>query len=119
VVFHFAAPFVLLLSRDLKRNANRLMWIAVAILVMRFVDFFLLVSPEFMADGVNMHMMPPAQTGEEPHFSHFFIHWLDLAAPIAIGGLWIWGFLTQLAQRPLLPVRDPHLAEALEGAGGH
>jgi hypothetical protein len=22
------------------------------------------------------------------HASHFFVHWLDLAAPLAIGGLW-------------------------------
>ena len=32
------------------------------------------------------------------HVSHFFVHWLDLAAPLAIGGLWLWMFFTQLAQ---------------------
>jgi hypothetical protein len=119
VVFHFAAPFALLLSRDLKRNAGRLVTIAIAILVMRFVDFIFLVSPDFSASGANMHLLPPAQPGEEAHVSHFFVHWLDLAAPLGIGGIWVWLFLTQLAERPLLPVRDPHLAEALESAGSH
>ena len=47
------------------------------------------------------------------------MHWLDLAAPLAIGGLWLWMFFTQLAQRPLLAVGDPYLREALETAGGH
>jgi hypothetical protein len=40
-------------------------------------------------------------------------------APLAIGGLWLWMFLTQLAQRPLLAVGDPYLREALETTGGH
>jgi hypothetical protein len=119
VVFHFAAPFALLLSRDLKRSAPRLVMVAIAVLVMRYFDFLYLVSPDFSADGPNLHLLPPPQPGEAPHASHFFFHWLDLAAPLAIGGIWVWFFIAQLAQRPILPVRDPHLAEALEAAGGH
>src|SRR6185503_7496935 len=42
VVFHFALPFVLLLSRDLKRNANRLIVVAVGVLLMRVLDLFFL-----------------------------------------------------------------------------
>ncbi len=119
VVFHFAAPFALLLSRDLKRNASRLVMVAIAVLLMRLLDFHFLVSPDFAAEGPNLHLLPPAQPGEESHSSHFFLNWLDLAAPVALGGIWIWLFLTQLVQRPLLPIRDPHLADALENAGGH
>ena len=51
--------------------------------------------------------------------SHFFFHPLDLAAPLAIGGLWLWMFYTQLAQRPLFAVGDPYLRESLESTGGH
>jgi hypothetical protein len=100
IVFHFALPFALLLSRDLKRNATRLVTVAVGILVMRVVDLFFMVAPEFATAG-------------------FRLHWLDVAAPLAVGGIWLWLFLTQLSQRPLLPIRDPQLAEALESAGGH
>jgi hypothetical protein len=113
VVFHFALPFALLLSRDLKRSANRLIPIAIAILVMRVLDMFFLISPDFNASGVNLHLAP------EGEHSRLFAHWLDLAAPIGIGGIWLWLFLSRLADRPLLPMRDPHLAEALESTGGH
>lgn len=113
VIFHFALPFVLLLSRDLKRNSSRLIVVAVGVLLVRVFDLFFLVSPEFASSGVNLHLLPEGQA------THLFVHWLDIAAPIGIGGVWVWLFLTQLAGRPLLPIRDPHLAEALESAGGH
>jgi hypothetical protein len=113
VIFHFAVPFLLLLSRNLKRMPHRLVWVALALLVVRYIDLFLLVSPEFDASGTNLHMLP----GE--HEGTFFVHWLDLAAPLAIGGLWLWMFFTQLAQRPLVAFADPYLRVALESTGGH
>jgi hypothetical protein len=39
---------------------------------------------------------------------------MDLTAPIGIGGIWLAYFLTNLAKRPLIPLNDPHLEEALE-----
>jgi len=114
VVFQFAVPFLLLLSRDLKRTPHRLVWVSAALLVVRYIDLFMLVAPEFdAASGANLHLL----TGE--HMSHFFVHWLDLAAPLAIGGLWAWMFFTQLAQRPLLAFADPYLRESLQSTGGH
>jgi hypothetical protein len=113
VLFQFAVPFSLLLSRDRKRAPTRLVMVAFWILFVRFADLFMLVSPEFDSSGPNLHVL----AGE--HTSVPFIHWLDLAAPLAIGGLWIWMFFTQLRQRPLLPIGDPYLPEALESAGGH
>ncbi|MBM3820858.1 MAG: hypothetical protein FJW14_17845 [Acidimicrobiia bacterium] len=113
VIFQFAVPFLLLLSRDLKRTPYRLVMVAVWLLVIRYIDLFMLVAPEFDASGANLHLL----TGE--HESGFYVHWLDLAAPLAVGGLWFWMFLTQLAQRPLLAVGDPYLREALQSGGGH
>ena len=113
VVFHFAVPFLLLLSRDLKRTPHRLVVVATWLLVIRFIDLFMLISPEFDASGANLHLL----TGE--HESRFYVHWLDLAAPLAVGGLWLWMFFTQLAQRPLLAFADPYLRESLESTGGH
>jgi len=113
VVFHFAVPWLLLLSRDRKRMPHRLVLVALWLLFMRFADLFMLVSPEFASTGLNLHLQ-----GGEPT-SYFFIHWLDLAAPLAIGGLWVWMFYTQLKQRPLFPVGDPFLRESLETTGGH
>jgi hypothetical protein len=94
VLFHFAVPFVLLLSRDLKRNARRLAWVAVLMLVMRWVELLWQVEPAFERQAPAMY-------------------WMYLAAPVAIGGLWLAYFLRELRKHPMLPVNDPYLPEAL------
>jgi hypothetical protein len=92
-VAHFALPFALLLSRDLKRNARRLAVVAAVVLVMRWVDLLWQAAPVFH----------PTLT----------IHWLDLAALLAVGGLWVALFVRELGKYPLLPVAAPELKEAL------
>ena len=113
LLFQFAVPFSLLLSRNLKRTPQRLVILAFWLLTVRFIDTFMLVSPEFDRAGMNVHVLP----GE--HVSSLFVNWIDLITPFAIGGLWLWMFFTQLRQRPLLPLHDPYLASALESTGGH
>jgi hypothetical protein len=95
VIFHFALPFLLLLSRDLKRNAIRLAMVAAIVLVMRLVDLFWLIAPKFSKGDFHMS-------------------WLDVAAPLGIGGLWLAFFFWQLKQRPLVPFNDPQLPEVIE-----
>jgi hypothetical protein len=112
IVFHFAVPWLLLLSRQTKRTPERLVIIAAWILFVRYADLYMMIAPEFASSGENLHLL----AGE--HESHFYIHWLDLAAPLAIGGLWLWMFFTQLRRRPLLAVGDPYLRESLASAGG-
>jgi hypothetical protein len=73
----------------------------------------MLVSPEFAASGPNIHLLAGEQV------SHFFFHWTDLAAPAAIGGLWVWMFFGELGKRPLFAAGDPYLRESLATAGGH
>jgi hypothetical protein len=113
LVFHFAVPFLLLLSRQIKRTPERLVVIAAWLLFARYADLFMMITPEFASSGENLHML----TGE--HESHFFIHWLDLAAPLAIGGLWLWMFFGELRKGPMLAVGDPYLRESLASGGGH
>ena len=95
VLFHFAVPFFLLLSRSLKRDIRKLSLVALLLHVMRWVDNWWLVAPAFPAHG-------------------FPLHWLDLAAPVAIGGIWVWLFTGQIVKAPLLPVHDANLTAALE-----
>ena len=95
VIGHFALPFALLLSRDLKRNFKLLAAIAIFVLFMRMVDLYWLVAPDFRK-------------------GRFGLSWMDFAAPVGMGGIWLAYFLIQLARRPLMPLNDPHLAEALE-----
>jgi hypothetical protein len=105
VIFHFALPFVLLLSRSLKRNPGKLLILAIVILVIRQVDFFWMVAPEFSHGG-------------------FHVSWMDFVAPIGIGGVWLAMFFWQLNKRALVPINDPQyeslLAEAQAPAhAGH
>ena len=113
ITFHFAVPFSLLLSRDLKRTSRRLVYVSLWILFARYVDIFMMVSPQFAPTGQNLFM-----AGGE-HGGHIYLHWLDLAAPLGIGGIWVWMFFTELAKRPLLAVGDPYLRESLQSGGGH
>jgi len=95
VLFHFAVPFLLLLSRDLKRNPRQLVFVAGLMLTMRLVDLFWQVEPGFAND----------------HAPAFY--WMYAAAPLALGGIWLWIFLGELKKRPLIPINDPDLPEAL------
>ena len=90
---HFVLPFVLLLSRDLKRRPHLLAKVAIAILVMRVVDLIWIVEPMFKHEG-------------------FPIHWMDVALPIGLTGVWVFLFARNLRSRPLLPLNDPFFKEA-------
>ena len=97
---HFALPFALLLSRDLKRNFKLLRGIALFILCIRFVDLFWLTKPFA--------------------YESFHFTWMDITAPAGMVGLWLAYFFTNLQQRPLIPANDPNLEEALEhGRSSH
>jgi hypothetical protein len=63
---------------------------------MRHVDLFWLVAPAF-----------------RPELS---LHWLDVAAPFAVGGAWVFLFLRRLAARPVLPLHDHRIEEPLLAA---
>lgn len=100
VILHFAFPFLFLLSRSLKRNAGKLVIVAVLILVMRLVDLFWTLAPSF-ADG------------------QFHLNWMDLIAPIGMGGLWLATFAWALRQQPLIPINDPLYETVLEQKHAH
>ncbi len=103
LVFHFALPFALLLSQQLKRNPNTIFRIAIFIICIRVVDVFWLIEPNFT------DVLHPA----------FTISWLDLAAPIGFGGLWLALFFGTLPTRPLLPLGAPDLLKALDHGREH
>ena len=92
VVGHFAFPFVLLLSQDIKKSPW-LSRIAIFILVMRLVDTIWLVGPTFAHEG-------------------FPIHWMDVAIPAGLTGIWLFVFARFLQSRALMPLNDPYLKEA-------
>jgi hypothetical protein len=44
---------------------------------------------------------------------------MDIIAPIAVGGIWLWWFFGELQKRPLVPVKDPFFENAIEHGHGH
>lgn len=93
VVFQFATPFVLLLMRGVKRQADRLFKVCALMLVIRLVDVYWIVEPAFYNQQLK-------------------IHWMDFVTPLAVGGLWLAAFFWELKSRPLVPLRDPRLEGA-------
>jgi hypothetical protein len=94
ILCHFAAPFVVLLSRRVKREPELLVKVAIGILIVRLIDLFWLIAPEFHQTGIA-------------------VSWLDIVLPLTLGSIWLACFIHQLRGRPLLPVHDPEFEEAL------
>ena len=97
IVFHFAVPFLLLLTRFVKRRAEMLRRVAALLLVMSVVDIFWLLTPAFNPAGPVFHPT-------------------DWLAILGIGGLWLWRYASELQGRPLLPLNDPRLKALMQHA---
>ena len=107
IVFHFAFPFLVLLQQDFKRRAKWIATLAIFILLMRLVDMFFMIGPS------NRIVTYGWAQGT------FYISWLDIVAPVAVGGIWLWWFFGELMKRPLVPLKDPYLEGAIEHGHGH
>ena len=94
LIAHFALPFSILLSRDLKKHGKRLIWVAALLLIMRFLDLVWLVAPDFKNSRLSGL-------------------WMYAAATVGVGGIWLWFFCRYLQSRSLVPVHDPQLEAAL------
>ncbi len=94
VIGHFAIPFVLLLSQDLKKRSGLLASVAMFVILMRLVDVIWLVKPEFRPGTA------------------FPIHWMDITVPLGLLGVWLFVFTRYLRSRALLPRNDPYFKEA-------
>jgi hypothetical protein len=92
----FAMPFAVLLSRPFKRDIRKLVWLAVWILFIRWIDLFWIIEPNFSKT--------------------FRITVADVMVSVAIGCLWMAYFFRNLASLPLLPVYDAQAVEVLEPA---
>jgi hypothetical protein len=87
-VFHFFAPFFLLLFRGIKKSSAVLATLAAVLFVVHIVDTYWLVMPTLHTDGVS-------------------VSWMDFTTCLGVGGLWTAYFLWRLKSAPLLPVHDP------------
>jgi hypothetical protein len=89
VVFHFAVPLVVLLSRRAKRAPRVLATLAALLLFAHLIDAWWLVVPAFRVEGVTLN-------------------WTDPLAVLGLGGLWLAALLR----------RGAALRDARNGARG-
>lgn len=94
ILLEFIVPFLMLLSRPLKRSAIGLCCVVGIIIIMRWVDLAWIVFPEYYRKG-------------------FRVQWLDFCVPVGMTGIWIAAFVWHLRNRPLLPLKAPNLEKAL------
>jgi hypothetical protein len=109
IILYFCTPFALLLSRDLKRQPRRLLIVTGIILVMAYVQYYWLVMP------APSSVLEGDSSGQGDPFYPLLL-WLDAAAFVAIGGLWLSWFLWQLQARPLLPYHELARVEEVQHA---
>jgi hypothetical protein len=102
ILFHFALPFCLLLSRERKRAGSRLIGVALFLMFMRLVDIYWYVVPNFAHER-----------------GHFYLSLWYILVPLGMGGLWLTNFFYNFRQRPLLPLYDPQIPNFLHQGSGH
>lgn len=90
----FVLPFLLLLSRDLKRDPRALAAIAAWILFIHYVDLYWVVMPAAGADRIGLH-------------------WTHLTAFVGVGGVSVAAALFLLRGTRPVPIKDPFLEDSL------
>jgi hypothetical protein len=99
--FHFAIPFLFLLSRPFKRSPLSLVWLALWMLFMRWVDLLWHIEANFYPTTSSVGALDVAA-------------WI--VVPVGMGGLWLAYFFYNLKKRPLLALYDPKSLLLLEPA---
>jgi hypothetical protein len=89
LVAHFILPFLALLSSAVKTNIHSLAKLGLIIIFMRFVDLYYWTAPTWNA---SLRLSP-----------------LDIALPLAIGGIWIYAWQHAMRDKPLVPEDDLRL----------
>jgi hypothetical protein len=106
-ICHWLIPFCLLLSRDLKRNKNKMIWLTCFMIFARCVDMFWLIEPGYPDSAGNLHI-----AGNLGMLAY-------ITVPVAVLSLWAAYYMTQLKTRPLINLNDPHVEEMLEPEHAH
>ncbi|MDT8067486.1 MAG: hypothetical protein ROO76_04900 [Terriglobia bacterium] len=104
IFVQFALPFALLLSRDLKRKPQKLIPVAIIVMLGRWIDMY-------------WYFVPNSLPGGTPPSLHF--HWSYIAAIVGLGGIWVAAFCTFLGKKPLLVRNEPMLPRLWEPSHGH
>lgn len=96
LVGHLIIPFLGIMARTVRRSKTFMCCASIYILVMHYIDHFWLVMPQANADH-----------------SFTFNPFADIGCAVGMLGLLVAFFLLVARDRPLVPLKDPRLGEAL------
>lgn len=93
-VGHFAIPFILFMSRHVKRNLTLHLIVAIWIALMHIVDLYWLIMPNVSKAGIHVSLA-------------------DVLCIIGIGGIYFSSFFKRLASKNIVAKNDPLIQESL------
>lgn len=108
---HFAIPFLLLMSRHIKRHRVALPVSLVFMLGMHYADMYFLIQPSI--DFAHASGQVENYSQVYAHMHGFHLNILDLTTFIGIGGLVLGVFFYFTQSNLLVPKQDPRLAESI------
>ncbi len=92
---YFVLPFLLLMARGAKRKLGFLKIMAGWLLFMHWVDLYWIIMPVFSKEKA-------------------MLSWIDIAAMLGIGGIFMWIFWRRFFSNALVPVGDPRLESSIK-----
>jgi hypothetical protein len=93
-IFHFLVPFFAVITRDVKGNPRRLLWVSILVLAAQALDLYWMVFPHL---------------GDAP-----ILGWTELAFGIFFLALGMWWVRWAMGFGADMPIGDPFLKEGLE-----
>ena len=115
-VVYFVVPFFLLLPQAWKRSPRMVAFAAAWILFFHAYDFYWQIIPEMYPAGFELLETlrdPEALALEQYRAYDLHLYWMSVAAAVLMTGVVACAALYGLRRHPMIPVRDPRLAESL------
>jgi putative Mn2+ efflux pump MntP len=94
VIFHFAVPFLGLLSRHPKRNLGAITFWAGYLMVLHWIDMVWLIMPQYSSETLPIGLM-------------------EIGSAVGLLGFFVWAVARTAGDKPLLPRNDALLGESL------
>lgn len=121
LIINFLVPFFILMRNDTKRKAGSLLFVALVVLLGRFLDFFLMIKPgvQHTTHEALAHQGGGHAVEDAAHHASQFIPGVTMPGLLELGtffgflALFLYFVLLRLEKVSLLPKRDPFLEESL------
>lgn len=93
LLLNFVAPFLILMTRDSKRNYTIVAYMALLVFIGHYLDFFMMFMPGIVENG-------------------WHLGWYEIGISLGFIGVLVYVVMVNLKKAPLLPKNNPYLKEA-------